>query len=292
MSEASSVRASHRLLLLAAAFLFSTGGAAIKAAPITGWQVASFRSAVAAVFLLIALPDARRNWTLRMAPVAIAYAATLISFVVSTRLTTAANAIILQSTAPLYVLLLSPLVLHERIGRADLLYMAAVAVGMIIFFTGSDTAVATAPDPARGNLVALVSGVSYACMLIGLRWLARVGKGDSAVATIALGNALACVLALPWAVPFDPARLRASLLVILYLGVIQIGVAYFCLTRAIRHVPAVEATTLLMLEPALNPVITWLVHGEKPGVIKLTGGAVILIATVVNTWRQSRLTAA
>jgi drug/metabolite transporter (DMT)-like permease len=223
-----------------------------------------------------------------MAPVAIAYAATLISFVVSTRLTTAANAIILQSTAPLYVLLLSPFVLHERIGRADVLYMAAVAAGMSIFFIGRDSAVATAPDPARGNLVALVSGVAYAAMLIGLRWLARTGKGDSAVATIALGNALACVLALPWAVPFDPTRLRASLLVILYLGVVQIGVAYFCLTRGIRHVPAVEATTLLMLEPAMNPVITWLVHGEKPGVTKLAGGAVILLATLINTWRHSQ----
>jgi len=288
MSEASSVRASHRLLLLAAAFLFSTGGAAIKSAPITAWQVASFRSAVAAVFLVLALPDARRGWTWRMAPVAVAYAATLISFVVSTRLTTAANAIILQSTAPLYVLLLSPLVLHERIGRGDLIYMAAVAAGMSIFFVGSESAVATAPEPARGNIIAVISGVTYACMLIGLRWLARKGRGDSAVATIALGNALACVLALPWAVPFDPSRLRASLLVILYLGVVQIGIAYFCLTRAIRHVPAVEATTLLMLEPAMNPVITWLVHGERPGATKLAGGAVILCATVVNTWRQTR----
>ncbi len=289
MTEAPSGRASHRLLILAAAFLFSTGGAAIKAAPVTPWQVASFRSAVAAVFLLLVLPDARRNWTWRMTPVAVAYAATLISFVIATRLTTAANAIILQSTAPFYVLLLSPFVLHEKIRRGDVIYMAVVASGMAIFFATSESAVATAPDPVRGNLVALISGIAYACMLMGLRWLARSGGAkNSAVATVAMGNALACILALPWAVPFDAARLRGGLLVILYLGVVQIGVAYICLTRGIGRVPAVEATTLLMLEPALNPVITWIVHGEKPGALKLAGGAVILCATLVNTWRQSR----
>jgi len=288
MAEAPSARASHRLLLLAAALLFSTGGAAIKSASLTPWQVASFRSAVASVFLFLALPDARRGWNWRILPVAAAYAATLISFVISTRLTTAANAIFLQSTAPLYVLLLSPLVLHERIGRGDVLYMLSVAVGMSLFFVGAESAVATAPDPARGNLVALVSGVTYACMLIGLRWLARTGRGAATVATVALGNVLAFVIALPFALPVEPTRLRSSLPVILYLGIVQIGVAYFCLTRGIRHVPALEATTLLMLEPAMNPVFTWMAHGEKPGPLKLAGGAVILCATLVNTWRQSR----
>ena len=69
---------------------------------------------------------------------------------------------------------------------------------------------------------------------------------------------------------------------------VQIGIAYLSLTIGIRHVPAVEATTLLMLEPAMNPVFAWLVHGEKPAASKLAGGVVILTATVWNTWRQSK----
>src|SRR5579864_4599742 len=109
-----------RLLLAAAALLFSTGGAAIKGATLTGWQVASFRSAIAAAVLYLALPEARRGWSWRIAPPAAAYAATLLTFVLATRLTTAANAIYLQSTAPLYLLLLGPLLLREPIRRSDI----------------------------------------------------------------------------------------------------------------------------------------------------------------------------
>jgi drug/metabolite transporter (DMT)-like permease len=101
----------NRLLLVAAAILFSTGGAAIKAATLTGWQVACFRAGVAALVLLAALPQARRGWTWRIAPVAAAYAATSVAFAMANRLTTSANAIFLQSTAPLYLLLLGPLLL-------------------------------------------------------------------------------------------------------------------------------------------------------------------------------------
>ena len=110
---------SYRLLLLATAILFSTGGAVIKAASLTSWQVASFRSAVAALTLLVLLPAARRGWRWRVWPVGATYAGTLVFFVLSNRLTTGANAIFLQSTGPLYMLLLSPWLLHERIRRRD-----------------------------------------------------------------------------------------------------------------------------------------------------------------------------
>jgi DME family drug/metabolite transporter len=283
----SSGRLRYRLLILAAALLFSTGGAAIKAVTLTSWQVASFRSGIAAIFFLLVFRDARRGWSWRMLAVAFAYGATLVLFAIANRLTTSADAIFLQSTAPLYVLLLGPWLLRERVRPADLVYMAAVLAGMTVFFVGSESALATAPDPARGNLVAAISGVTYAVLLVGLRWLARGKNGGSAVATVALGNLLACVCTLPMALPVRTANTQ-SLLVLLYLGVVQIGVAYVCLAKAIQHVPAVEASTLVMLEPAMNPVFAWLVHGERPGPWQLAGGAVILGATLVNTLRQSR----
>src|SRR6185369_12377884 len=152
----------NRLLLVAAGLLFSTGGAAIKAASLTGWQVASFRSGLAAIVLLAAIPNARRQFRWSMLPVAAAYAATLILFVLANRLTTSANAIFLQATAPLYLLLLGPLLLHEPIRRNDVYYMLAVAIGLALFLAGRDTAAVTAPDPPRGNLLALASGVTYA----------------------------------------------------------------------------------------------------------------------------------
>jgi drug/metabolite transporter, DME family len=279
--EASPVR--NRLLLVAAALLFSTGGAAIKAATLTSWQVASFRSAVAALALLAFVPEARRGWSWRMLPVAAAYAATLVMFVLATRLTTAANAIFLQSTAPLYVLLLAPWLLREPVRRRDLVYVMAVAAGMALFFLGTEQARATAPDPARGNLIAAASGLAWALTVTGLRWLGRSGEGNSAMATVAAGNLIAFLVALPLAVPVTAAAGGANLLVILYLGVVQIGLAYVCVTRAIRHVPAFEATTILLLEPVMNPIWAWLVHGEKPGPWALAGGAIILSATLVNT---------
>ena len=253
----------------------------MKAASLTGWQVASFRSGVAAIVLLAALPGARRGWNWLMLPVAMAYAATLILFVLANRLTTGANAIFLQATAPLYVLLLSPWLLKERIRRADVFYIFAVGGGLLLFFLGRDMAVATAPDPARGNILALASGVTYALMLAGLRWHARHGAPDAGLATAAAGNVIACLAALPMALPVHNFG-RADAAVILYLGVVQVGLAYWCLTRAIRHVPAFEATTMLQLEPSMIPFWSWWLHGEKPSFWALAGGAFIIGATIVK----------
>jgi drug/metabolite transporter (DMT)-like permease len=255
----------NRLLLVAAAALFSTGGAAIKAASFTAWQVASFRSAVAAAALLLVVPESRRAWSWRIAPVGAAYAATLILFVLSTRLTTAANAIFLQSTAPLYLLLLGPWLLHEPIRRSDIGYMAALAAGLSLF--------------------ALGSGLAWALTLAGLRWLSRRKAGSAGMAAVTAGNLMAFLAALPLALPVASAR-PSGVALILYLGIFQIGLAYWCVTRAVRHVTAFEATTTLLLEPVLNPVWTWLVHGERPGAWPLAGGAVILSATLINAWRQ------
>ena len=278
----------NRLMLAAAAVLFSTGGAAIKAVTLTAWQVASFRCGVAALFLLAALPEARRGWSWRIVPPAVAYAATLVLFVLANRLTTSANAIFLQSTAPLYLLLLGPWLLREPVRRADLLVIAAVAAGMVLIFLGSETAAASAPDPRRGNLLGLGAGLAWAFTVTGLRWLGRTGEGSAAAATVAAGNLIGFAVALPLALPVDHAS-AANFAVILYLGILQIGLAYTFVTRAIRHVPAFEATTVLLLEPALNPVWAWLAQGERPGARPLAGGAIILMATLANTWRQARV---
>lgn len=276
----------NRLLLLAGAVLFSTGGAAIKATDLDAWQVASFRSGIAAVALVCLVGEARRGWTWRLAPAAIAYAATVVLFVQATKLTTAANAIFLQSSAPLYVLVLGPWVLHERIRRADLVMPLVVAMGLTLFFLGRETPVGTAPDPTRGNVLGAVSGLTWALTLTGLRWQGRRVDG-SAAAVVAIGNVGAFLACLWPALPVEGAG-WSDLLILLYLGLFQIGLAYVFVTRALGQVPAFEAATLLLLEPVLNPVWTWLVHGEQPGTLALAGGAVILAATLLNTWRQTR----
>jgi DME family drug/metabolite transporter len=281
-------RATNWLLLMAAAFLFSTGGAAIKAISMTPWQIACFRSGIAALALGVFVPDGRRNWRWKLLPVAAAYATTLLAFTLATRLTTSANAIYLQSTAPLYLLLIGPLLLKEPLSRSDLLFLAAVAAGMLLCVGSAQPAVATAPNPPLGNLMGALSGLSWAFTVSGLRWLGRSeGAGNAATATVVLGNLLAFLIGLPMALPL-PHFAWGNLAVLFYLGVFQIGLAYLFVTRAIRHVPAFEATTVLLLEPALNPVWVWLVQGERPARRSIAGGVLILSATLLNAWWQSR----
>jgi drug/metabolite transporter (DMT)-like permease len=278
--EASPVR--NRLFLVTAAILFSTGGVAIKAASLTGWQVASFRAAIAAGMLLCVIPEARRNWSLKLVPAALAYATTLTCFSLATRLTTGANAIFLQSTAPLFILLMAPWLLGERIHRSDLFYIAAFALGMSLLFLGTQSPIATAPNPALGNAIAVVSGVAWALTVIGLRRVGRGSTGNPGITVVALGCLFAFLGALPMAFPLG-AVTTADVLVILYLGVVQVGLAYVLVTRAMRHVPAFEATTVLLLEPVLNPIWIWLVQHEQPSPPALAGGAIILIATAWKT---------
>lgn len=283
-------RSSARLQLVFAALLFSTGGAAIKATSLTGWQVASFRSGVAALTLLLLVPATRRGWGWRPALVGVAYAATLILFVSANKLTTSANTIFLQATSPVYLLLLGPLFLKEPVRRRDVWVVAAVLVGLLLFFVGSETPVVTAPDPAKGNLLALLSGGCFAVTITGLRWLSR-GADDQGLATVAIGNVIAFLWGLPFALPVGSAT-TADWAVLLYLGVIQIGLAYACLTRGLRRVPALEASLLLMVEPVLNPVWAWLVHGERPSQWALLGGALIIGATAAQAVAQGREEAA
>jgi drug/metabolite transporter, DME family len=282
------IRTRARLEILAVAFLFSTGGAAIKAAQFSSWQVAGLRSGIAALAVWLLIPSARqfsrKTFGVTLL-VAIAYAATLTLFVLANKLTTAANTIFLQDTAPLYILLLGPLLLHERIARQDLGFMAAVAGGMVLFFVGRQQTFVTAPDPVRGNIFAALSGLTYALMLMGLRWMGT--RGGSPASAVALGNFLALLLALPNALPLGHHG-ATDWAVIIYLGVFQIGLAYALLTKAIPHVPALETSLLLFLEPALNPLFAWAVHGEYPGRWALLGGVVIVGATAYKAWADSR----
>ena len=225
-------------------------------------------------------------------------------FVGATKLTTAANAIFLQSTAPLYLLVLAPLLLHERFHRRDIVYLVGVAAGMVFCFAGQADATATAPDPATGNLLGVASGLVWALTLVSLRYVQRDpasparGSGGTSrghqpegartgVTAVVLGNAFACAAALPFAWPF-PAAPAAEWATIAYLGVFQIGLAYICLTAAMRHLPALDASLLLLIEPVLNPAWTWLIRGEDPGAWTITGGAIIVAATAMKSVYDAR----
>ncbi|MFO1009090.1 MAG: EamA family transporter [Planctomycetota bacterium] len=288
-------RSRARFELVAAAALFSTGGAAIKACHVSGWQVGGGRSAIAVVAFWLLVREARRVPSPRELLVACAYGACLVSFVLANKLTTAADAIFLQAAAPLYILLLAPFLLGERNSKRELVFMAVLALGLALFFVeqliGGSTASAqaTAPDPWLGRWVGLASGVAWALTMIGLRWLsARGARPGSSASAVLLGNAIAALVCLPFALPIGMPETRDVLLLV-FLGVFQIAVAYRFVTRAMREIPAFEAAVLLLVEPAFSPLWAWLVHGERPSAWTFAGGAVIVGATIVKTWLDARV---
>jgi drug/metabolite transporter (DMT)-like permease len=268
-----------RLAVLAGAVLFSTGGAAIKLCDMTAWQVASFRSAIAAAVLWLLLGVRAREFDRTALLVGTAYAGAMVFFVLGNKLTTAANTIFLQSTAPLYVLLLGPRWLGEPNRRGDLVVMAAMAVGLGCFFVGEQPSLASAPEPIRGNLVALAGGLSWALTVLGLRWINRDPARRPGPALVT-GNLIACGLTLPLAFPVDAGA--ADWAVVGYLGVFQIALAYMLVTIGLRQLTALEGILLLLLEPVLNPLWAALLHGERPGGWAQIGGAIVLGATVVK----------
>lgn len=278
---ANTERNAARLLAVAAAVLFSTGGAGIKVESFSAAEVSFVRSGVAALALLLWLRG-RVSWSRGTIAAGVIYAATLSSFVGATKLTTAANAIFLQSAAPLYLLVLSPFVLHEPVRRRDVLYLVAVGLGMLLCFLGSQDASATASNPALGNWLGAASGLAWALTLLMLRRIGRKDHaGDATVAAVVVGNVFACIAAAPFALPL-PAAAAGEWATLVYLGVFQIGLAYVCLTRAIRRLPALEISLLLLLEPVLNPMWTWIIRSEAPERWTIVGGAVIVSATAVK----------
>jgi drug/metabolite transporter (DMT)-like permease len=277
-------------MVLAAALLFSSGGAVVKLCSLTSWQVACLRSAIAAVALAILLPSSLRGWSWRTFLVGAAYAATMVGFVFANKLTTSANAVFLQSTAPLYVLLLGPLFLNEKVRRRDLLYMAALGAGLFLIVGGAQPQFATAPDPQRGNLIGALTGVFFALAIVGLRWLARTGSTASAnpaAAATLSGNLIAAAATAPLALPIAGAT-HTDWGAVAFLGVFQIALAYIFLVHGVRRVGALEVSLLVLLEPVLNPLWTWLVHGEIPTPRAAAGGALIIVATALYTWVGSR----
>jgi drug/metabolite transporter, DME family len=276
---------SGRLQVLIAAVLFSTAGVVVKATTLTSWQVAGFRSAVAAVFLvLVARISMKPTW--RTLGVGLVIAVTFISFIVANKLTTSAHAVFLQAAAPLYLVLLGPWLLGERVHARDLPFLGVVLIGLVLLFVGSVTPTATAPNPVLGNIIGAASGVTWALVLVGVRYVSRESGLEGAMTATFYGNVFAFLLCVPLAFPVVEAR-PVDWAVVGYLGCFQLASAYVLLTRGIGKLPALEASLLLLLEPALNPLWTFLVHGETPGVIGSIGGGLVLVATTARALRPS-----
>jgi len=277
-----------RLNIIIGALLFSTGGVAIKAVTLTGWQISSFRCLVAAITLLLVLPSARNNWTWRSFIVAIPYAATFTLYTFANKYTTAANAIFLQGTAPLYILLLGPVLLDEKIGCRDLAFLASMVVGLLLIFASNGETSLTATHPMLGNFLAACAGVTWALTIVGLRWLAVRSQhfDDRPVTAVIGGSFLAFFFCSFFAFPIETVTVMDGLIIV-YLGVFQIALAYIFVTHGIRDVPALESSLLLLVEPLLSPVWAWVILGEGLEAMAILGGVLIILATALHIVRRT-----
>lgn len=278
---------SPRMRVVTAAVLFSSGGTAIKLCGFGPWQLAAGRAVIAAFAMVVLIPAARRGWSWRAPVVGIVYAGAGLLFILANKLTTAASAIFIQATNPLFILALAPVLVRERVTRRDLEYMAVLMVGMALLLSAPGRSFATAPNPVLGNALAAGCALSWALTVIGYRWVAHRGPaGTGAVAAAAItGNAIVFLVALPLALPLERGT-PGDWLVVAYLGVFQLALAYVFLARAVTQVRALEVALLMLVEPVLSPIWAWLVHGETPGIRAILGGVVILAATAWHAWRE------
>jgi DME family drug/metabolite transporter len=260
------------LLVLGAALLWSTGGLGVKALADPPLKVAFFRSGFAAAALLLLLRPRWPRFTLAFAVALVSYSACLITFVVATKWTTAANAIFLQYSGVVWVLLLSPILLHEPFRRRDAAAIAAALGGMALFFVGKFH------SGGAGDAMAMLSGVFFAGLVIAL----RSERDAGAEAAVTYGNVLACAALLPF-VAGDLSLTTRSTAILTFLGVFQIAGAYVLFVRGLNYVTATQASLFGMLEPVANPIWVFLFLGERPGVFALAGGAIVLAAIAWRT---------
>ena len=262
-------------LIVAAAVLWSTGGLGIKSLPLFPMIITGWRSLFALPVLAVFNRGSRARLSMPAMPsvvaTAVAYAATLCFFVAATRLTTAANAILLQSSSPLWVILLSIVVLHEIPHRRDYLVAAGCLAGLTLFFFDKLT-----PEGLLGIIFGLLSACTMACFVTGLRFQGRRGRESAALASVLFGNVLCIIVCLPWMLGSYSAIQGRQWVILAALGSMQLALPYALFSAGIRHVTALRATLLALIEPILNPVWVALGSGETPGAWALVGGCFIL----------------
>lgn len=275
-------KASPLLFVIAAAVLWSTGGLFIKWTSISGLELSFGRSLLAAITVAIFTRHEGFRLNKVTALASVLYAALLLLFVLATKQTTAANAIFLQYTAPVYLLILEPLIFKEKFRRRDLITVTACVIGMSLFFVGK-----LRPQDVTGNILALTSGLCFACYFLLLRH--PKARDVNRASSVIYGNLLLVLVAATAGLNALPKLSRFDVLSIVYLGVVQIGIAYTLFTVAMaRGARSLDAGIVGYIEPVLNPIWVFLFIGERPGKWALIGGAIIVLAVIVHMLVDAR----
>jgi len=281
--ETPALGASPYLFVLAAVLLWSTGGVFIKLTTVDSFTVNFGRSLLAALTVAVYLYFKRAlKFDLFSLFSGLFYAATLSTFVYANKHTTAANAIFLQYTAPVYILIAAPFFLKERFRATDLVTVAACIGGMSLFFLDAGIGNTGANGGFSGIIAGLISGCCFGLYFVTLRH-PRALRHDPALSVLT-GNLFIVVAMVPFVIADLPAPTANDLFAIGYLGVVQIGTAYILFTYGVaKGVRSLDASILGFFEPLLNPVWVFLFVGESPSNWAIVGGAIIISAVALHT---------
>ncbi len=280
--QALSTHTTALLFVFAAAFLWSTGGLFIKWNSLSGLELSCYRSFLAMITVAILTRHEGFGLNPLMGVASVLYAVLLILFVLATKETTAANAIFLQYTSSVYVLILEPIIYKEKFRARDLITVAVCLGGMALFFVGQ-----LRPQDITGNVFALTSGFCFALYFLLLRHphAREVNRASSVI----YGNLLAVIMTAPWGVAALASITLHDALSATYLGVVQLGIAYTLFTFGMaRGVRSLDAGIICYIEPVLNPVWVFLVLGERPSRWALLGGTIIIASVISHMLLDAR----
>jgi DME family drug/metabolite transporter len=280
--KAPSTHTTALLFVFAAAFLWSTGGLFIKWTTLSGLELSCYRSFFAVITVAIFTRHEGFGLNRLMAATSLLYAVLVILFVLATKETTAANAIFLQYTSSVYVLILEPVIYKEKFRARDLITVSVCLGGMALFFVGQ-----LRPQDVTGNMLALASGFCFALYFLLLRHprAREVNRASSVI----YGNVLVVIVTAPWGLAALAGITLHDALSVVYLGVVQIGIAYTLFTVAMaRGVKSLDAGIICYIEPVLNPIWVFLVLGERPSGWALLGGTIIIAAVLSHMILDAR----
>jgi len=263
------------------AFLWSTSGFFIKYLTINAFQISFYRSIVAALTIYIICLVRKQQIKFEFDRVssfaAIFYAGILILFVMATKMTTAANAIFLQFTAPMYLVVLEPLLLKTKFEPKNIITVIICILGMILFFFGK-----LEIGNIYGNLIAICSGICFAMFSLLLKYKKIRNKSENTLNTIIMGNLLVGLVAFFFVFPDFKVDMNQSL-ILLYMGAVQIGISYIIFNEGIKYVSATESMIIATLEAMFNPIWVFIGIGEAPTIYSILGGCIIFGAII---WRN------
>lgn len=270
--------------IIAASILWSSGGILIKLVPWHPVAISGIRSGIAAIMMFFYLKNFKGpiktkdifKFSKNKYFGAACYSTTVLVFVIANKMTTAANTILLQYTAPIWVALIAHFFLKEKVKRRDWITVCIVFMGMGLFFVGDmDT------GNMLGNLIAVFSGISLAAAVVMMRF-----QNGKAVEMTFIGNVITFIVASPFY--FSQTYTVGSIVGILLLGIFQLGLAYILFAESVPHVSSLESILIPVIEPLLNPIWVFLFYGETVGITAIAGGIIVVSSVIIKSIIDNR----